>query len=117
MGIYSRRNLHEILIENSRFVRNRPLAKQIERLNGNDSIQRVTAEWEVVVLNGLSKLGDANHEPQNLPGTKKPDVLFTHALGTVLMDITSVSDRGLDQQNPIDKLSLRLCELVRVARP
>ena len=28
------------------------------------------------------------------------------------MDITSVSDRGLDQQNPIDKLSDQLVELV-----
>jgi hypothetical protein len=112
MGIFSRRNLYRILAENARFVRQRPLSEHIQRLNGNDAVQRVTTEWEVVVLNGLSKLGSVDHEPK-LPGTSKPDVLFRHRLGTALIDITSVSDRGLDQQNPIDKLSERLIELVR----
>jgi hypothetical protein len=112
MGIFSRRNLYRILAENARFVRQRPLSEHIKRLNGNDQVQRVTTEWEAVVLYGLSKLGSVVHEPK-LPGTSKPDVLFTHASGTALMDITSVSDRGLDEQNPIDKLSDRLVELVR----
>jgi hypothetical protein len=112
MGIFSRRNLYRTLAENARFVRQRPLSEHIKRLNGGDEVQRVTTEWEAVVLNGLSKLGGVDHEPQ-LPGTTKPDVLFTHPFGTALMDITSVSDRGLDQQNPIYKLSDRLAELVR----
>jgi hypothetical protein len=112
MGIFSRRNLYRTLTDNARFVRQRPLSEHIKRLNGTDQVQRVTTEWEAVVLNGLSKLGSVDHEPQ-LPGTTKPDVLLAHPLGTALMDITSVSDRGLDQQNPIDKLSDRLVELVR----
>jgi hypothetical protein len=111
MGIFSRRNLHRILLENTRFVRQRPLSEHIKRLNGNDEVQRVTTEWEVVLLNGLSKLGSVDHEPK-LPGSSKPDVLFTHSLGTALIDITSVSDRGLDQQNPIRELSNRLTELL-----
>jgi hypothetical protein len=84
MGIFSRRNLYRILAENARFVRQRPLSEHIKRLNGSDQVQRVTTEWEAVVLNGLSKLGSVDHEPQ-LPGTTKPDVLFTHPLGTALM--------------------------------
>ncbi len=112
MGIFSRRNLYPMLVENARFVRQRPLSEHIKRLNGSDPVQRVTTEWEAVALNGLSKLGRVDHEPR-LPGTSKPDVLFTHALGTALMDITSVSDRGLDLQNPIDRLSERLVELVQ----
>ena len=111
MGIFSRRNLYRMLVENARFVRQRPLSEHVKRLNGSDAVQRVTTEWEAVALNGLSKLGHVDHEPR-LPGTSKPDVMFTHALGTALMDITSVSDRGLDLQNPIDKLSDRLVELV-----
>jgi len=112
MSIFSRRNLYRILVENARFVRHRPLSEHIKRLNGNDEVQRVTTEWEAVVLNGLSKLGSVDHEPK-VPGTSKPDVLFTHPLGTALMDITTVSDRGLDEQNPINKLSDRLVELLR----
>jgi hypothetical protein len=45
-------------------------------------------------------------------GTSKPDVLFTHSTGQALMDITTVSDRGLDQQNSIDKLTDRLVDVV-----
>jgi hypothetical protein len=113
MGIFSRRNLGRILTENARFVRNRQLSQHIRRLNGIDLVQRVTTEWEVVVLNGLSKLGTADHEPQQLVGPTKPDVLFTHPLGPALMDITTVSDRGLDQKNPIHRLENRLVEIAR----
>jgi hypothetical protein len=112
MGIFSRRNLYQILAENARFVRHRPLSEHIKRLNGNDQVQRVTTEWEAVILYGLSKLGSVDHEPK-VPGSSKPDVLFTHPSGTALMEITSVSDRGLDEQNPIGKFSDRLVELVR----
>lgn len=112
MSIFSRRNLYGILTENARFIRHRPLSEHIKRLNGNDEVQRVTTEWEVVVLNSLSKLGSVDFEPK-VPGTSKPDVLFTHPSGTALMDITTVSDRGLNQQNPVDELSNRLVELVR----
>ena len=115
MGVFSRRNLYRMLVENSRFVRQRPLSEHIKRLNGSDAVQRVTTEWEAVALNGLSKLGRVDHEPR-LPGTSKPDAMFTHALGTALIDITSVSDRGLDSQNPIAELSERLVELVNKRR-
>jgi hypothetical protein len=112
MGIFSRRDLYRILVENAGVVRHRPLSEHIRRLNGSDQVLRVTTEWEAVVLNGLSKLGSVDHEPR-LPGPTKPDVLFAHASGTALMDITTVSDRGLDRQNPIYRLSDRLVELVR----
>jgi hypothetical protein len=112
MSIFSRRNLFRILSQNAQFVRQRQLSEHINRLNGRDPVQRVTTEWETVVLNGLSKFGNVEHEPR-LPGTTKPDVLFIHSLGTALMDITAVSDRGLDQQNPVNKLSERLLELVK----
>jgi len=111
MGIFSRRNLYQILTGNARFVRQRPLSEHIRRLNGGDQILTVTTEWEASALNALSKLGTVSHEPK-VPGTSKPDVLFTHAIGAALMDITSASDRGLDQQNAIDKLSNQLVDSV-----
>lgn len=112
MGIFSRRNISRMLAENSRFVGRRQLSEHISRLNGNDEVQRVTTEWELAVVNGLSKIGTAVHEP-SVPGTSKPDVLFTCPVGTALLDITTVSDRGLDLQNPIHKLANRLLALVR----
>lgn len=112
MSIFSRRNLYRILTENAGFIRQRQLSEHIKRLNGTDEVQRVATEWEVVAMNGLSKLGSVDYEPK-VPGTSKPDVLFKHASGGALMEITTVSDRGLDQQNPVAQLSDRLVELVR----
>lgn len=101
-----------MLAENSRFVGQRQLSEHIRRLNGNDEVQRVTTEWELAVVNALSNIGTTVHEP-SVSGTSKPDVLFTCPVGTVLMDITTVSDRGLDLQNPIYKLANRLLVTVR----
>jgi len=115
MGIFSRRNVDRMLAENSRIVGRRQLSEHIRRLNGNDEVQRVTTEWELAVVNGLSKIGTTVHEP-SVRGTSKPDVLFTCPVGTALMDITTVSDRGLDLQNPIHKLANRLVVLVRARR-
>lgn len=101
-----------MLAENSRVVEQRQFSEHIRRLNGNDEVQRVTTEWELAVVNGLSKVGMTVHEP-SVRGTSKPDVLFKCPVGTALMDITTVSDRGLDLQNPIHKLANRLLMLVR----
>ncbi|MGB0073277.1 MAG: hypothetical protein WBP71_10055 [Terracidiphilus sp.] len=65
----------------------------------------LSTEWELAVLHALNALGSLNYEPA-FPGTSHPDVLFT-ADGSGLSfaaDITSVSDRGLHQQNPYDAL-------------
>jgi hypothetical protein len=60
MGVFSRRNLYQMLTEDARFVRQRPLSEHIRRLNGGDEVQRVTTEWEAGILYALSKLGNVS---------------------------------------------------------
>jgi hypothetical protein len=112
MGIFSRRILKRILWQNADLLSKAQLREQLERLNGSNAVRRVTTEWEMVILNGLSKCGTAIYEPK-VPGTSKIDVLFKHDADTALIEITTVSDRGLDEENPVELLSDQLVKRVR----
>jgi hypothetical protein len=112
MGIFSRRNIKRILDENRQFLTKKQLRDHVKHLNGADEVRRVATEWEVVILNALNKVGSVTHEPK-LPGATKIDALFGHATGTALIEITAVSDRGLDEQNPVELLSEELTRRVR----
>jgi hypothetical protein len=112
MGIFSRRNIKRILDDNRQFLTKKQLREHVKHLNGNDEIRCVATEWEIAILSALSKIGKVTHEPE-LPGTTKIDALFTHDTGTALIEITAVSDRGLDERNPVDLLSEELMDRVR----
>ncbi|HEV8590214.1 MAG TPA: hypothetical protein VGQ72_15205 [Pyrinomonadaceae bacterium] len=77
------------------------LAKHVDQLNDGD----LSAEWEVVLLNVFSKIGSVAHE-QNFNG-KRPDLHFVSTDRTVkfLADIKTVSDEGLNLQNPQRQLN------------
>lgn len=114
MGLFSRRIVKRLLEENSRFLPNDKLNLHINHLNGASPIQRVTTEWEIAVLNGLHKLGvEPRYEPSFDGGTSVLDVLVRHQNKEALIDITTVSDRGLDEENPFQRLSDELIRRVR----
>ena len=63
---------------------------------------------EVAVLNACSKLGRVQHEPL-LDGTSKLDLLFTTKDGSkFLADITTVSDEGLEEKEPVEAFNIGL---------
>ncbi len=69
-------------------------------------------EWEVVLLNVFSRLGAVTHEP-NLG--KRPDLLLVaHGDNApeFIADITTVSDRGVDDRFPIQALSIKLSDVI-----
>ena len=101
-----------MLVANRHFVSIDKLNWQISHLNGPDAIKRITTEWEIAVLHGLSQLGNVEYEPR-IDGTVAIDALFRSLAGTALIDITTVSDRGLDEQNPIEKLCEEVANRVR----
>jgi len=70
----------------------------VDRLN-RPGIDSLAAMWEVVVLAGLAKCGNLQHEIP-LPSGRNPDVRLETARISFTADITCVSDRGLDEQNP-----------------
>ena len=114
MGIFSRRIVKRFLEENRRFLSEAKINFQIRHLNGSSPVQRLTTEWEVAVLNALYKLGlDPEYEPRLDGATSAPDVLVRHLGKQALIDITTASDRGLDDENPYDRLSEELIRRIR----
>ncbi|QWN15986.1 hypothetical protein DGN02_09130 [Xanthomonas citri] len=64
--------------------------------------------WELVVLDAFAQVASVRHEVP-LPSGKRPDLLvdYQSAAGAKLLvvgDILTVSDKGLDENNPVDVL-------------
>lgn len=103
-----------MLEENAAFLTNEQLDQHVARLN-KKGFQSLDAEWEVAVLNACSKIGILEHEP-SLDGTAKLDVLFTTEDGfSFLADITTVSDEGLEEQEPVKAFGIELVRQLRRA--
>jgi hypothetical protein len=114
MAIFSRRILQRLLDENSQFLLEGQTKKHVEQLNRMHEELTLAYEWEVVVLNALSKIGKVAHEFSS-GGGRKAGIhfeAFDHPGTEFVADITAISDRGLDSSNPIEALSNRLNELV-----
>jgi hypothetical protein len=113
--LFSRRYAQECLDRLGAVVTQHELKKFVDSLNrpGRDRIIRL---WEVVILDALSRVSPIQHE-QPLSDGQQPDFSFVVPVGEtfidVIGDITCISDSGLDDQNPVQRLS---DEVVRVAR-
>ncbi len=115
MAIFSRRILQRLLDENSNFITESQLREHINRLNKVEP-QAIDTEWEVVILNAFSKLGNVSHEPDFMSTDKKVDLLFQPFTGfesAFIADIATVSTSGLDEDNPIWFLSKELAKKIR----
>jgi hypothetical protein len=72
-------------------------------------------EWEVVILNALSKVGQVIHE-KNFGGRRNADIYFEafdNPKSNFAADITAISDKGADENNPYKALSNMLHTLVK----
>jgi hypothetical protein len=75
----------------------------VSRLNvpGKESLE---AEWELLILSGLSRAGTIEYEPR-LGGPANIDLRFTSPSGLRFSgEITAVSDDELSRQSPVDDL-------------
>lgn len=101
--IYQRRALQRRLDELREVLDGEVVDKLAERLNraGKD---RVAAMWELVVLHGLSKCGSLQNEVA-LVSQRRPDILFEQGALRLTAEVTTVSDEGLDKDNPYHELS------------
>lgn len=101
MALFSRRTLQRIIDENSSFLSPKQIDAVCGRLNSlHDGYLAV--EWEQALLNAASKSGSVSHERPM--GKSKPDLIFRASDRPVrfIADITAVSDRGYENENPID---------------
>ncbi len=92
MAIFSRRTLQRLIDENTEFLSKKQIAKHIDALNLNKPIYQewleseknindlievyLNTEWEVAILNSLSKFGKISHEKKI--GRSEPDIFFTY---------------------------------------
>ncbi len=102
--VFSRRAIQARINDLAKTLSSAQLTTIINRLNAPDAT-RLHVMWELVILHGLSQAGHLKHE-QALPNGRCPDFQWTinkqdgGAL-TVTGDITTISDDGLDAQNPL----------------
>ena len=79
----------------------------VDRLNARGD-QRLSAMWELVILDAMSRVGKLRHEVPLANGSRPDFELATEADGgrelLVVGDITAVSDAWLDEQNPVNVL-------------
>ncbi len=102
--IFARRDLQPCIDRLSKVLDTTQLSDLIKRLNTQDK-SRLPAMWELVMLDALSRTGDLRHEVA-LPSGRKPDFEVTYRSATdetlvVIGDVVTVSDAGLEEQNPI----------------
>lgn len=113
--VFSRRAIQACINGLARTLDHSQLASLVERLNAKDA-SRLDAMWEAVFLHGLSQACDLLHE-RTLPNGRRPDIdwKINKREGdslSIIADITTVSDEGLEDQNPIKFLST---EIIRLA--
>ena len=129
MAIFSRRILQRLINENIIILFPGQTKRHVDRLNSGwakerlsdeDIKERLSAEWEVVLINALSKIGNVVHEKEfnknDKQDNKKSDIYF-ESLGnpqnSFLVDITAVSDQGLHRNNPIEYLRSELYNKIK----
>lgn len=101
MPLFQRRIVQKLLDENRLILPASVIEDHIRRLNKQDE-ESLTAEWEVLLIYSLAKIGSIEFERDH-GGGRKPDITFSSdALGTFVADITTISDKNYDNENPVD---------------
>lgn len=115
MAIFSRRILQRMVNENAQFLFEGQTKKHVQQLNRMSKDMTLAYEWEVVLLNALSKVGTVHHE-RSFGGGRYADIYFEpfdNTNASFVADITAISDKGVDENNPYEALSNELHKLVK----
>lgn len=109
-----------MMLENcSNFLTEKQTQDFVRKLNYANPIT-LYAEWELAILYGLNHLGKVKHEPKI--GGSKPDIHWTlpkpngfwpFNKRVILAEITSVTDIGLEKENPREYYSEELGRRVK----
>ena len=104
--IFSRRSIQHFIYKLSEALPQDVIARLVQNLNRNNQAS-LAYEWEVAVLFALNQLGNIEYEVCH-GGESALDVTFrlpSHENIAFIADIATVSDRGLEDENPIELLS------------
>ncbi|WP_407473187.1 hypothetical protein ABFT98_05370 [Xanthomonas campestris pv. raphani] len=114
--VFARRDLQKRIDRIKRVLSEDQIIEIVNRLN-TPGWNRLPAMWEVVVLDAFSQAAKLKHEVP-LPSGRRPDLDLSYSSpnGEVLLvigDILAVSDKGLDEQNPVNVLFETVPEIAR----
>jgi hypothetical protein len=112
MALFARREIQHRIDEASAFVSADKLDGLVRRLNLENK-QAIEAQWELAWLTALCRVGDVGYEVAMPSGTRFPDIHFKQGSFSFVVDVTSVSDVGYQQENPIDEFSRAIDQLYR----
>jgi len=109
MAIFARRTIQRMLGETPDVL---PVAKRLEYLkllNGAQQ-QSLAAEWELALIWAFSKVSDVQYEKRSQGASRLDLAISTQGSSelTFIADITSVSDRGLEEGSPLGEIERRL---------
>ena len=112
MAMFARRVLQTML---DHLAAHLPLEarKKLARELNQQSRSALGFEWETALLFGFSHIGKIEYEAPSLRGPR-PDITFVEHSDTPVRftaDITTVSDEGLEEENPAMRLSMALTRL------
>lgn len=116
--VFPRRELQRSIERLAAVLESDQLESIIARLN-RPGDARLPAMWELVMLDALARVGVLRHEVE-LSGGRRPDIELTvsqpeGATLSIFGDVASVSDAGLDEQNPVGVLRDELSRLATKA--
>jgi hypothetical protein len=110
--MFARRSLQRLLDELSEGISlegRKKLAHEMDRKNPS----ALGYEWELALLYALAHVGKVAYEPELASGTARPDFSFISSKAGVrfVADVRTVSDAGLDEENPVMRFSRSLYRL------
>ncbi len=112
MAIFSRRTIQRLIFENASFTLRKDLKEQVHKLN-DVPVQFIATEWEIILLNVLSKLGNVEHH-KKFEGTSNIDIYYSDRKNTdesFIADIATISDKGRNEKNPVEELDYWLSKI------
>jgi hypothetical protein len=109
MAMFARRILQTILDHLAAHLALEARTKLVHELNRQSS-SALGFEWETVLLFGFSHIGKIDYEVPSPQGSR-PDMTFVEGSEMPICftaDITTVSDGGLEDENPVTRFALAL---------
>jgi hypothetical protein len=113
MAMFARRTLQRFLAalaEHLPVAARQKLAHELDRR----SASALGFEWETALLYALNRIGQIEYEIPYIDGSRRPDIRFYETDGESICfaaDVATVSDEGLEAENPVMRFSMALHRL------
>lgn len=112
MALFLRREIQRRINEAAAFVAADKLDGVVRRLNLANK-QAIEAQWELAWVTALSRVGDVGYEVPFPGGRSFPDIYYRQGNFSFVADVTSASDGGYEEENPINEFSRAIDRLYR----